>query len=349
MATSQKKIKLSTFIPVEIPGREWGKGELKVLTVNGVRISPDTSSQGALSQLVRQEMGTKYLAHTIKNVDFSSVQMVNVAYHETRHNGFIDTEAFNLLKEQLKQHKDEFDVIIIWFSDVIRIGAKYEHLTMLKSELSEISDKISVLSLKDSGKDLEEVAKIVAIYLKARSNIDGLGSHVNAGSNLPRHPDFEDLAAEIRGKKSEIISEANSAGILDKVILDAAQHGETLKEISKDLGKVYESCVKNIEKNSSPKNVDKVAKRWIREVQTYQSHHEVIDGKRGVAIYLRTTDTTHELDEEFDEIFSDDIDGRKYLGDKPSLPVAQASGNLAANAMCWYSSGYRFLRCNPSE
>lgn len=330
MATPQKKIKLSPLIQVNTPGKVWGKGKLKVLTVNGVRISPGTSTQGALSQIVRQEMGTSYLARTIKNVDFSSVRMVNVAYHESRHDGFIDTEAFNLLKEQLKEHKDEFDAIIIWFSDIIRIGAKLEHVTELKDELSEISNNISVLTLKDSGKDLEEVAKIVAKYLQKRTEIgNGLGSHINAGSNLPRHPDFEDLATEIRRKKSEIISEANRDGKLDQVILDAAQRGETIKEISEDLKKVYGYCVKEIEKNSSPENVEKVAKQWIGEVQIYQSHHEVKDGKR-VAMYLRTTDTTHELDEEYDEFFSDALDGRKYLGDDLSLPVAQASGNLAA-------------------
>ena len=140
------------------------------------------SRSNALSQVVRQEMTTSLLARIWNDVKFSSIQMVNIADHDSRHDGFIETDALEHLKEQLKQHKDKFDMIIVWFTDSIRIGAKCEHVTMLKKELSYISDTISVLCVKDAGKDLEQVAKSVEEYLETRAKIGNVASNVTKSS-----------------------------------------------------------------------------------------------------------------------------------------------------------------------
>ncbi|KAL7491025.1 hypothetical protein ACHAWT_000734 [Skeletonema menzelii] len=274
MATSQKKTRFSGFIEVHVHGQDWGKATRKVLTVNGVRISPGMSFSNALSQVVREEMATVKLARTFKDVDFSSMRMVNVAKHESRHDGFICTNAFTDLKQQLIQHKDEFDAIIILFADYIRIGAKREHVITLKKELSEISDNISVLCLKDSGKDLERVGTSIEKYFQERSRIgNGLASHVNAGSNLPRHPALEELANEIQKKTTEIINKAAASGQLEKVILEAAGRGKRIEKIPHDLERVYRICVKKVQEDPSDDNVERVAITWIREVNLYNLHH----------------------------------------------------------------------------
>eukprot|EP00985_Skeletonema_marinoi_P027987 scaffold23701_cov144-Skeletonema_marinoi.AAC.1 len=183
-------------------------------------------------------MATLKLARTFTDVDFSLIRMVNIADHESRHDGIVNTNAFTDLKEMLTQHKDEFDEIIIWYTDTIRIGAKCEHVTKLKSEISDISENISVLCLKDSGRDLERVAKSVEKYLKQKTSIGSdIASHCNAGSNLTRHPDFEELAGEIQKKKREIIAQTDAVGKLDSAILNAAGRGKRIEKIPEELEK----------------------------------------------------------------------------------------------------------------
>ena len=310
-------------------GRCGARLKKKTLLVNGTRISPKTSPKNALSQLVREHIASLKIARLRKDVDFSIIRVVNVANHESRHSGFVSTNAFIEMKDIISQYEDEYDEIIILFTDAIRIGAKEEHVTELLSELSEISpDKISVLCLSDAGRDLKRVARSYEKYLQTWINIsNSIGSHVNGGSQLTRHPDLEELANEIQRKKTEIIKESEAIGKLDKAIMDAAGRGKRIEAIPKELEKTYGKCVKSIEEDGRDENVEKVARRWIHEVELYQTYR--VGGNVGggdsvnCIMYLRTTPTEHELNEEFD----DESGGRVYVD---GIPRAQASGNLAA-------------------
>eukprot|EP00577_Skeletonema_sp_RCC1716_P015768 CAMPEP_0113379704 /NCGR_PEP_ID=MMETSP0013_2-20120614/4365_1 /TAXON_ID=2843 ORGANISM="Skeletonema costatum, Strain 1716" /NCGR_SAMPLE_ID=MMETSP0013_2 /ASSEMBLY_ACC=CAM_ASM_000158 /LENGTH=531 /DNA_ID=CAMNT_0000261991 /DNA_START=137 /DNA_END=1732 /DNA_ORIENTATION=- /assembly_acc=CAM_ASM_000158 len=298
--------------------------------MNGIRISDGISRANALSQLTRQEMATHALAGTFKDIKFSSLRIVNIADQKSRHDGFSVTDAFTDLKEQVRLHEKDFDAIIVWFTDSIRIGSKREHVTSLKTELSKISKKVSVICLKDAGKDPELVAKSVEEYLEVRAAIGKGASHVNAGKNLPRSTASQQLAEQIQAERVVIHTEVALLGKLDDKSLAAVERGKALAKTNPDLERLYGHCVASIEKDLSSDNVERMGRVWINEVGMYQFDVQIYEGGGGDGeedeswLYLRTTPTEDEL-EEVDE--EGTVSGRKYYDD---VPVEQWSGCTSA-------------------
>ena len=320
----KKQCRHSAVIDLPFLGKEGAVPSLKVLTINGSRTSPDTPMENALSQMMRQEMATTYVNGLFPDAQFSTIETVNWAEHHSRHKGFFTSTAYEQLKQQVILYKDKFDVIIIWFADILRIGAKKEHTTSLLEDLSEYSDgKVSVICLDNAGRDLEGTAEATEEQLNTCYEIGEEISHVDGGKSLPCA--LPDLKKKIAGMRVDISNQAERLGELDDIITAGAKLGKDMPKMPNRLQKVLEKCVKKIEEGATHDNIKKQTKDLRLEMNYCQTNHGYGEGFEGVknCAYLRTSDR------EMEEVDGEEMDeSRKSYID--NLPVEQSSGVLAA-------------------
>ena len=323
----KKQCRHSVVIDLPFLGKKGDEPSYKVLTINGSRTSPGLPFVNALSQMMRQETATTYVNGLFPGAQFSTIEVVNLAEHHSRHEGFHTSDAYEQLKQQVIQHKDNFDVIIIWFSDIKRIGAKKEHTTFLLEDLSGISDgKVSVICLEDAGRELEGTAEATEEQLNTWYEIGEEISHVNGGKSLPcALPDLREKISEMR---VDISNQAERLGKLDDIITAGAKLGKDMPKMPNRLQKAVEKCVKKIEKEDCRHEiVKKHTKDLMFEMKYYQKNHgygEVVEGVNS-CMYLRTSNT----DDELEEVDGEEMNrnGNRYID---NLPVGQSSGCLAA-------------------
>lgn len=317
-----KRVKLSPIIEVTAPNLKRGRTTSSALIIENARHSPGSSRRNAMSQLYRCDMTAKELMWSFPTIKFSTLRVVNMASHHSRYEGYVTSEAFEKLQEQVRAHKDSFDVIIVLFTDVLRIGAKVEHVTRLQAELAKISDKASVLTIKEAGKDLEAAGKIVQVWLKKRSDVGEDSSHVDGGKSLPRSAHGEQLNTNIKARRKELNDQTNSSGSLAPRIAAAVEIGKKFQCPTDPLTKdVYKAMVKDVDVDGSDENVAKIADQWKNHALQYETWVAGLSEKDVENLaYLRTTDSEDELSDFDDE---GEVNGRHY---KNGIPVHQSNG-----------------------
>ncbi|KAL7454956.1 hypothetical protein ACHAWC_006541 [Mediolabrus comicus] len=274
-------------------------------------------------------MATIEIASQFPNAKFYTSRAVNVASYESRYEGFVATYAFQKLKEQVIENINKYDVIIVMFVSTLRVGAKAEHTRSLKEELSKIEGKalVSVLTLREGGKDLIKVGDLIANCLSTRSGVGDVASHVNSGKNLDRTEKSAALAARIQKRRGEMYDATLLSGALDDDVRAAVERGKNLeKPQHRETFDVLEEAVFEIE-NAGDDDIDDVvnqcAQRLMLHINTFEPPVNESDPPQTV-VYLRTTPSGDSLDAGYDE---EDKGGKWYVED---MPVSQLSGCFAA-------------------
>ena len=310
--------------------------DLRVLVIGDARFSPNSSRDGAKSQLCRQGAVVDYLRREFPKVEFTSLRMVNIAEEHSRHEGFVTSDACEHLIDQITQYHKQFDIVIPLFTDTLRMGVKKEHTTELKNKLSKFPN-VSLLTLNEAGKDLEKVAEFIEEKFETKYAIGEVASAIDAGKNLHRSDKSQKMAKKIKAKREKIKAKVEQTGQLDDRVLAALKAGESLCEFDDDTKDLLVECVQSIDQDATEENIKHNVDKWKFHVSTFVNVNEEVREhlENLVIIYTRTTPTDHLFED--DEMDEEDVRGRKYIKYTPSkspkkkpIPLHQASGCFAA-------------------